>query len=317
MGEPLLVEVTRGTTVESRHDVDLVVSDATGTVLDAWGDPDRRVLARSALKPIQATPLVTTGTAHATGLGSEELAIASASHSGEPQHVAVVTAWLERQGHRTHHLECGAHRPGSLDVADDIVRSGLQPTAVHNNCSGKHAGFLATCAHLDLDPSGYIRPDHPLQRDHITAAIEDLCRTSFSSVEPGVDGCGIPVWPLTLRQLATGWGQLGRRGAGEMVLGAMANHPHLVAGTDRHCTRVMIEAAGAAVVKSGAEGVYCGIDRRNGTSFALKVRDGASRAAETAAAWVLDRWGAIDHAGPRPLTNWAGREVGEVRIRER
>jgi len=314
MAEPLIVEVTRGPVVESRHEVDLVVTDATGRIADAWGLPDRMVLARSALKPIQALPLITTGTAAATSIDTRELALACASHAGEPQHLAVVTAWLERQGRHPRQLECGAHRPLHVPAADDMVRSGLEPTALHNNCSGKHTGFLAVCGHEGLDPQGYIAADHPLQRDHVTPAIEDLCRASLTGLEPAVDGCGIPVWPITLLQLATGWGQLSRRGAGQEILAAMARHPDLVAGTGRSCTRLMERAAGDAVVKTGAEGVYCGVDMRSGQSFALKVRDGAARAAEATAAWVLDRWAAIEHAAPLQLTNWAGRPVGEVKI---
>jgi L-asparaginase II len=314
MTAPLVVEVTRGSVVESRHDVDLILVDARGQVEEVRGDPQGLVYPRSALKPIQATPLLTTGAAQAMGLGAAELALACASHGGEHEHVTLVEDWLTRHGYSARDLECGAHRPLTLSAADDLVRSGREPDARHNCCSGKHTGFLTVAAFLGIDPTGYISPGHPIQTDHVDPAIEDFCRVRLDGSEPGIDGCGIPTHPIPLAALATGWAQLGQRGAGRELLDAMVSHPHLVAGTGHADTTLMQEAAGRAAVKHGAEGVHCGVDRRDGRAFALKARDGANRAAAAAAAWVLDRWGAIEHAAPTPVLNRAGTQVGEIRV---
>lgn len=312
---PLVVEVTRGSEVESRHELEAVVVDVAGRVVESFGDPTRTVLARSALKPIQASALITTGTADAMGLGDEHLALACASHNGEHGHVDLVDRWLTSQGQSHRELECGAQLPGDRPSADALVLGGMLPDARHNNCSGKHAGFLTLAAHHSLDTRGYIGPDHPVQAIHVTPAIEDFCRIDLTQATPGIDGCGMPVWPIPLTQLAVGWSQLHHRGAGRRLLDAMSAQPFLVAGTGRWCTHLLEQSAGRAVVKTGAEGVYCAVDRVNGYGLAIKARDGAARASEAAVAWFLDRWGAIDHAAPRPLTNWAGTVVGEVRLR--
>lgn len=314
MSDPLTVEVTRGVEVESQHEVHIAMVDGRGLLTDHLGDSRRPTLSRSALKPIQAIPLMTTGAAPAYGLTDDELALACASHNGEHEHVHLVDGWLARLGLGAHALECGAHPPGAKDAADDLVRQGRQPDARHNNCSGKHAAMLTIAAHLSLEPTGYIEPDHPIQARHVTPAIEELCRCSVSEQTPAVDGCGMPVWTLTLEALARGWSQLATRGSGRSLLEAMVGRPHLVAGSGHECTRLMLATEGRAAVKNGAEGVYCGVELTSGRAFALKAVDGASRAAETAAAWILDRWGLLDDAPPRELTNWSGAVTGEMRV---
>ena len=313
MSGPLTVEVTRGLHVESRHQVHVAIADAAGLV-DGWGDTDRLTYARSSLKPIQAMPLVTTGAAATYGLSADELALACASHNGEHEHVELVDQWLSCIGASVRDLECGARPPMHAESADDLVRQGRLPDPRHSDCSGKHAGFLTVAAHQGLPIEGYVHPDHPVQSAYVTPAIEDVCRVDLSAQTPGIDGCGIPVWGLRLVDIAVGWSQLTSRGAGRQLLEAMVARPHLVAGTDRSCTRLMRDADGLAAVKGGAEGVYCGADLETGLAFALKVEDGTRRAAEVAAEWLLDRWGRVEHAASHPLTNWAGTPVGEVRV---
>ena len=211
-------------------------------------------------------------------------------------------------------LECGAHAPSHPQAAQDLVLAGITPDSRHNNCSGKHTGFVAMARHLDADVSGYISPSHPVMNRLVTPAVEDFCRIDLSTQTPGVDGCGAPVWSIPLSHLAGGWSQLRSRGSGKRLLQAMVEEPFLVAGTDRACTRLMESAEGDAAVKTGAEGVFCGVDLRAGFAFALKARDGQARAAEKAAEWVLDRLGCIDFAEPTILQNWAGTAVGEVRV---
>ena len=314
MNNPLIVEVTRGSNIESVHLVDVALVDGTGNLIEGWGESSRPTLPRSSLKPVQATPLVAEGVADSEGLGAEQLAVACSSHSGEAAHVQVVDRWLERLGFSHNVLECGAHVPSNADAARELVLSGVEPDSRHNNCSGKHTGFVSLSKHFDLDVSGYISPEHPVMKRFITPAIEDFCRIDLSDQVPGVDGCGVPVWSIPLDHLAGGWSQLRARGSGRRLLQAMIEEPFLVAGTGRACTRLMEAAAGDAAVKTGAEGVFCGVDLREGFAFALKARDGQARAAEVAAEWVLDRLGCIDFNVPKALQNWAGTNVGEIRV---
>ncbi len=313
MDAPLVVEVRRGPHPESRHEVDVVVVDGDLQVQEFHGEPDRPVLPRSAAKPIQAIPLIESGAAAAFGSGDAELAVACSSHGGEPAHVAVVDAWLRRLGLGVDALECGASAPVHPPSERALVAAGRPPDARHNTCSGKHCAFLCVCRHLDLDPSGYIRAEHPLQRRHVTPALEQLCGVTLRGETPAVEGCGIPVWRIPLDRLAVGWASLRDRPAGARLLEAMAAEPHLVAGTGLHDTRLMTEAGGRLVVKTGAEGVY-GAVTDEGVAVALKVRDGATRAAEAAVTWMLERLGVIGPQQPVVLRNWAGTEVGTVRV---
>lgn len=310
---PLVVEARRGAYPESRHEVDVVVMGPDLKMLESHGDPHRPVLPRSASKPIQTLPLVESGAAEAFGLGDPELAIACASHGGEPDHVATVDGMLRRIGLGVDALECGAHPPTHEPSAHALVAEGRPHDARHNTCSGKHCGFLCVCRHLDLDPAGYIRPDHPLQRHHVTPALEQLCGLTLGNRTPAVDGCGIPLWEIPLDRLAVGWVSLRDRPAGPRLLAAMTAEPHVVAGTDRLDTRLMTEAGGRAAVKTGAEGVHCAVTDE-GVAVAVKARDGATRAAEVAVTWILERLGVVGPQPPVVLRNWAGTEVGVVQV---
>ena len=311
---PLLVEVVRGDHVESCHEVDAAVATSDGTMLESWGDPDRLVQPRSSVKPVQALPLVSTGAADAFGLGPVELALSCASHDGEDGHVAAVSEWLVRIGCSVDDLACGAHPPLGESAAVALHTSGGSPSAVANNCSGKHVGFLTVCRHLGLPTDGYLAPDHPLHREHVTPAMSQAFGFDPDAQRPGIDGCGIPVWAVPLDRLATGWAGLATSEPGRRLLDAMTAEPFFVAGSDRACTRLIREAEGAAVVKTGAEGVYCGVVPATGVGIALKARDGARRGSEAAITWVLGRLGVIDGNGTYPLTNHADTRVGEVRV---
>ena len=314
MAAPLIVEAMRGDQVESRHEVDAVVATADGTVLESWGDPDHPVLPRSSVKPVQALPLVTTGAADAFGLGSVELALSCASHNGEDGHVVALSDWLARIGCSVDDLACGTHLPLAESAAAVLLAAGDPPGPLHNNCSGKHVGFLTVCRHLGLPTDGYLSADHPLHREHVTPAMAGAFGFDPDAQHPGVDGCGVPVWAVPLGHLAAGWAGIATAGPGRRLLDAMAAEPFFVAGSDRACTRLIREAGGAAVVKTGAEGVFCGALTGTGVGIALKARDGARRGSDAAITWLLDRLGVVDGAGPIPLTNHAGTRVGEVRV---
>lgn len=319
MAAPLTAELWRGPHIESRHVVHAVVADVEGRVVRSWGDPDRLTHPRSAVKPLQALPLVETGAADAFELGPVQLALACASHNGEPGHVAAVDAWLARIGCSADDLECGveqAHR--ELDPA---------ATASWNNCSGKHAGFLTVARHLGVDPAGYIRPDHPVQ-ELVRAALAETTRTALDPAEAGIDGCGIPVHPMPLHAIATAaagfgtpseWPE-GRADAARRLAEAMVAEPWFVAGTGRLCTDLLAAAGGDVVVKVGAEGVQLAAIPRLGLGIALKAEDGSRPASEVALGHVLAEVEGTARtevfASRRRITNHVGTHVADLRVRD-
>ena len=317
MPAPLTVELRRGPHVESRHTVHAAVADVEGRVVRSWGDPDRLTHPRSAVKPLQALPLVETGAADAFGLGPVELALACASHNGEPGHVAAVDAWLARIGCTADDLECGveqAHR--DEDPA---------ATAARNNCSGKHAGFLTVARHLGVATAGYIRPDHPVQ-ELVRAALAETTRTALAPAEAGVDGCGIPVHPMPLHAIATAAAGFGtpsewpaeRSDAAHRLAAAMVAEPWFVAGTGRLCTDLLAAAAGDVLVKYGAEGVQLAALPRLGLGIAVKVEDGSRPASEVALGHALAEVEGHDRADVfnprRRITNHVGTHVADLRV---
>ncbi len=227
---PVLVEVTRGTSVESIHRGAVCVVNASGAVIEAWGDADAMVCPRSALKPLQALVLLESGAAKAFNITDAELALACASHSGEPGHVGHVGAWLTRLGLAERDLECGAH-----PVADQS-----RPGALHNNCSGKHTGFLCCALHMGAVTKGYSSPNHPVQQK-VCEAISRMSDFDLAKAAVVIDGCSAPNWFMPLKHLALGWARLGQVGP---IVGAMKAHPFLVSGTGRPCAHFIEALAG-------------------------------------------------------------------------
>jgi len=325
---PVLVEIVRGAMVESRHRGAFAVVDAAGKVVRSAGAIDRPVYPRSAIKPLQALPLVETGAADKYGLGAEELALACASHHGEPIHVQKVSAWLGRIGLGEGNLECGAHLPTDVPSAQALIRGNQPPSQLHNNCSGKHTGFLCTAQCFGENPKGYIEADHPVMR-RVLQAVGDMTGTDMGRAPAGRDGCGIPVIGLTLQAMAQGMARLAdpsglpdeRRAASTRILDAMAAHPLLVDGSGGLTVEVMQVAGDKVRVKFGAEGVFCAALPTLGLGIALKIEDGAGRAAEVAIMAVLDRLGCFTseqrmalHPFIEPkIKNVANVEVGLMR----
>ncbi|HET7714415.1 MAG TPA: asparaginase [Bauldia sp.] len=328
MTNPVLVEVTRGAIVESRHRGAVAVVDAGGRRVAAHGDVTAPVFPRSAVKAIQALPLVESGAADAYGFGAAELALASASHSGEPRHVETAAAMLAAAGKSAAELECGAHAPMSSLAERILIRAGHPPGPLHNNCSGKHAGFICTACHLGIDPKGYVLPDHPVQRE-VTAALADLTGTELGEANRGVDGCSIPAYAIPLERLARAFAIMAtgkelapvRAAAAKRILEACMTEPFMVAGSGRFCTDVMPLFPGRVFVKGGAEGVYCAAFPEAGLGVALKIDDGAGRASEVAMAAVIAALllpaGAVPAAFARrlvpPVNTRRETRVGELR----
>jgi L-asparaginase II len=299
MTNPVLVEITRGPLVESVHRGAVAIADAKGTLVFALGETEAVVYPRSSLKPIQALPLVESGAAEAFGLSDAEVALACASHSGEPMHTERVAAWLARIGCTASDLACGAHPSRYEPVFEAMVKRNEAPTRIFNNCSGKHSGFLTLARHWDIATAGYETHDHPVQ-----VAIETaLCELAGleGRLAWGVDGCAAPNFALPLSAFARALAKLAapdglpppRAAAARRIVTSMMAHPELVAGTGRACTRLMQAARGRAAVKTGAEGVFAAILPEMGLGVAVKIDDGAGRAADTAIAAILARLGII------------------------
>jgi L-asparaginase II len=327
MFNPVLVEVSRGELTESRHRGAIAVVDADGTAVLTLGDVETPVFPRSAIKALQALPMVEAGVAEKFGLADAELAIASASHGGEPMHVAAVERTLARIGLDPSMLACGAHWPLHQGASHALARSGLAPTALHNNCSGKHAGFLALAVAMGVEPGGYCEPAHPVQRA-VKATFEGLAGVGLTDSACAVDGCSAPTWAVPLRSLAHAFARFAtgrglspaRAQAATRIRAACARRPELVAGTGRFCTELM-EALGERIfVKTGAEGVMCGALPELGFGFAIKCDDGGGRAAEVMGAAVIARLLPRDAQAQsalarfvRPtLRNWNGTAVGRI-----
>ena len=328
MDNPVLVEVTRGSQVESRHRGAVQVVDAEGATVLAIGEGERPVFPRSAVKALQALPLLESGIADRYGLGDAEIALACASHSGEPEHVATAAAMLTKAGRDEGCLECGAHWPLGEAANRALAAAGGTPRPLHNNCSGKHAGFVCLACGLDAEPQGYVQPGHRVQ-EAVRGALEDLTGATHGPENRGIDGCSIPTYAVPLDALAFGFARFGTgvglsRGgaqAARRIRQAVARHPFMVAGTGRFDTRLMEALRERAFVKTGAEAVYCGALPELGYGIALKMDDGGTRAAEAVMAAVIlrllplegDARAAVERLARPVLRNWNGIEVGAVR----
>ncbi len=317
-----MVEIRRGDRLESRHCGHAVICDARGEIVAAWGDPELVIWPRSSCKMLQALPLVESGAAD--GLDDARLALACASHQGAAMHTESVAGWLGEMDLGESDLRCGAHEPPDRAARDALIRAGRAPGQIHNNCSGKHAGFLALARQLGGGPD-YLALDHPVQRA-VRAAFEELTQTA--GLGHAIDGCSAPNFATTLHGLAramaafaTARPEDGARGAAAArLVDAMAAHPEMVAGEGRACTELMRAAGGRAAFKTGAEGVYIAILPDLGLGVAVKIADGATRAAEAALAALLVRLEVLERDDPAVrarlgavLRNWRGFEVGEIR----
>lgn len=331
MTDPVLVEILRGGIVESRHRGALAVVDADGQIVLSMGDVERPVFPRSAVKAIQALPLVESGAADAYGFEAADLALACASHSAESAHIERARSMLARGGLDESALECGVHWPSERSVLLAMARAGQEPTAIHNNCSGKHAGFLCTCRYLGIATKDYISARHSFQEIE-RRVLEDVTGAPHDESNRATDGCSIPTYAIPLEALARGFARMvsgrgmaaQRASAAKRLVEACMAEPFFVAGTGRACTELMKLAPGRIFVKTGAEGVFCGGLPELGFGFALKCDDGATRASEAMVAALLSKLldfdpvlsGRLDVMANRRQYNWSGIETGEIRAAE-
>jgi L-asparaginase II len=327
LANPVIAEIRRGSLVESRHRGSTAVIDADGSIVYAVGDLDALVYPRSAVKAMQALVLMEAGAAERFKLGDEALALACASHGGEPGHVAVAKQMLASAGVDASALECGVHWPSHAPSAQALARSGQHATALHNNCSGKHAGFICAARALGVDHRRYTDPAHGVQRA-VKSVLQDLTGVAIPDEHRAIDGCSVPTWAMPLRALARGFARFGsgkgmapgRAKAAQRLRAACAAHPWHIAGTGRFCTAVTEQFGSRVFVKTGAEGVFCSAIPELGLGVAIKCDDGGARAAEVAMAGIIERFvplGDDDRAAlgrllhPK-LRNWNGIEVGAI-----
>ncbi len=331
---PILVHVTRGNAIESVHCGALAIVDADGAVIAQLGDIDRPIFPRSAVKALQALPLVASGAADRLGLTAEELALACASHNGEERHAQTAAQMLAKTGLSVDALECGTHWPYLDTATRALAAQGREPTALNNNCSGKHAGFLCLAcalhggANLREYVRGYVQADHPVMRE-VTSALQAATSYDLADTPRGTDGCSIPTYAIPLRHLAHAFARFGtgvglsteHAGAAAQLRKAVAKAPFMVAGTGRFDTRVMERLGERVFCKVGAEGVFCAALPGAGLGVAIKIDDGNNaRAAEVAMAAVIESFVALDDdeaqllrsLSDASIKNWNAIEIGRL-----
>ena len=328
---PLLVEIVRGDLIESRHRGSIAICDSHGGVELALGDILSPVFPRSGIKPIQALALIETGAAKAFSLGHAQIALACASHNGAKTHVDIVRTWLGKIGLTENDLECGPSLPWTEEARRGLYEIDGQPTTAHDNCSGKHTGFLTVCKHMNFPVQGYTRFEHPIQQ-RLLGVLEQMAGMDLFEAPKAIDGCGIPTLGVPLGNIALAMARLGdphdqpdeRQAACNRVRSSMAAEPYLIAGKDRFCTRVISALGQSALVKTGAEGVYCATLTDKKLGVAIKIDDGSRRAAEAVMMRILENLNILTERSKGQLLNLlepsilsrSGKMVGVVRITE-
>jgi L-asparaginase II len=318
-----MVEVLRGGRVESSHRGHAVICNGRGEVVRAWGNPDEVIFPRSSCKMIQALPLLESGVGR--DLTPAHLAMVCASHQGAAVHTEFVTRWLHDLGLGEADLRCGAHEPSDTAAREGLIRAGEKPCQIHNNCSGKHTGFLMMTQSMKAGPE-YVDPDHPLQQ-----AIRQATNEVTGEISPGygIDGCSAPNFACSVHGLARAMGAFAvaseagnaRQRAMHRLTHAMHAHPDLVAGETRACTELMRAVRVPVALKTGAEAVFTAILPTLGLGIAVKIVDGAFRASEAVITGLLIDLGVLDAQHPAamkrlggPQLNWRGLETGSVRL---
>ncbi|QQR37992.1 asparaginase [Devosia rhizoryzae] len=325
---PILAEAVRGNWVENRHRGAFIIVDDGGTVIASGGDVERPVFPRSAIKSMQALAIFDRHATDKFHHTTEELALACASHHGEDEHVGNVAHFLERMGLSAADLECGAHMPTNAKARDALRAKGAEPSALHNNCSGKHSGMLSVALAMGVPTAGYVSREHEVQQA-VRAAVEYVIGEDLTEDRCGTDGCSIPTFAAPLRSWALGFARMttgrgldaGHAAGAQALFDAATSHPHLVAGTGHLDTLVMEAFGGRLMQKGGAEGVQCGAIRDKGWGYALKCDDGNMAASHAMIAALLLKYAdptsaqrsVLEQFASQPTRNVRGAIVGELR----
>lgn len=320
-----LAQAWRGGILESTHTGHAVICDETGQIVESWGNPAAVIFPRSSCKMLQALPLLESGAADAAGLTERQLALSCASHEGAALHTDAVAHWLADRGLSETDLRCGAHEPYDRAERNRLIEGHEKPCQLHNNCSGKHAGFLTLNQHL-RGGSEYVELDHPVQKA-VKAAFEET--TGEVSPGYGIDGCSAPNFATSVHGLARAMSAFAaardtgstRERAMHRLARAMATYPEMVAGEGRACTELMRAMGGKVAIKTGAEAVFVAIVPERKMGIALKITDGGTRGAEAAIAGLLVKLGVLDadHPATRKRLNavqknWRGFETGIITL---
>ncbi len=328
MENPILVEVIRGEVVESFHRGVICVVDAQNKVLFSKGNIHQVCYPRSAMKFLQHIPLIESGAVERFGLSLEEIAVMCGSHNAEPKHVDVVTSILRKIGLTASDLRCGAHYPTQQEDIVALYKNDIKPTDLHNNCAGKHAGFLAYCVHLGYDTKDYLNPDHPLQR-----AIKHVCAEMYEVPEElmllAIDGCSAPVYAISVYHQAIGYKNLAasssfgekRKQACDTIIEAVKSFPAMVAGTGRYCTEMMQVCGDEIIGKTGAEGVYCMALYHKKMGVCIKIDDGkmlpqynvAQAFIESTHLFTKEKTSSLHHYLQEEIKNWNQYTTGSIR----
>jgi len=325
---PVLVETTRGKIVESRHRGAIAVVRSNGQLLASWGDIDNPIYSRSSMKPFQTLATLETDAFTAFDLGSKEVALHAASHSGEAGHIEVISQWLEKIGLQESDLQCGVQTPYWVMLNWARAFEADKPRQLFNNCSGKHAGFLTAVQHKREDVSNYLSLQHPTQIS-IRRLLSEMTEFDESLMTASTDLCRAPVYAIPLRNFAHGLAKIAnpeqlsskRADATQLLMNSMLEHPWLVAGTDRADTLLMQDESFIGFAKCGAEGFYAMAFPEHDIGVAIKIDDGADRAASVAAVAVLKKLGVLseqdvtrlENVGNPILRTWEGIELGMIK----
>lgn len=313
------VHILRGKTLESEHIVDACVMHLNNNTVSGFGDTQRVVFPRSCIKPVQTLVLA----ASDLQLDSQRLALASSSHWAQPLHVQLVKQWLTELGLREASLCCGPHYPMDRIEEKKMIRENVEPSAVHNNCSGKHLGFLHVCKKLNYQDLRYYEWSHPLQAE-LRKLYSDLLKVDFNQRKWSIDGCGIPTYEMTLLEIAKMMSLFLQKEhrlypLTEKIWSACVQHPDCFGGDRSLVTEVMKVAGSDVLIKNGAEGVYFFASKKHEIVVALKVRDGATRASEAAVLALLNHYLGFDlntsyFSEKLSLRNWAKTTIGEIQV---
>lgn len=323
-----IVRVYRGNITESIHRFHLAVVNAGGALLHGAGNPGLLTFARSTAKLIQSLPVIESGAADHFGLSDAEIALCCASHNGEDQHVSTAQGILGKLGYHHMHLQCGAHEPYHAPTAQAMRERGEAPTALHNNCSGKHSGMLALSAHLGASPDTYMSIQHPVQQLMLDAVCA-MTGVPKPQMQLGIDGCGVPVFGMPIDRLALAFARLGspdelpqaHANACQRIVAAVRKYPQFLAGSDRFDTRLIEVTGGRIIGKMGAEGIFALTIPEQGLGFVLKIEDGNIRALYPAVIEALKQLNLLSESEVNDLAsfhtpavhNWQGTEVGIIR----
>lgn len=317
---PVLVNVWRGNAIESRHRGTVAVVDASGHPVFSLGDVQRAEFPRSAIKYLQAIPLIESGAAYHFELTDQHISFACASHNGESIHTDFAKAWLTHIGCTADDLECGAEMPSNPEAQFELIAAGATPRRYHHNCSGKHLGLLTICQHLGEGVMNYRLYNHEAQRRWFDV-MESMANVQLHSAPWGYDGCGIPTVALPLQRVALAFARFAdpaglsvqRQAAIERITASVAAHPYMVAGRDRLCTALMELTGKSVLVKTGAEGYYTAVIPAKGLGIALKIDDGNERGSQVAMGAVLEKLGVLTADQLRALADYVNPDVTNSR----